>query len=105
MPAGPTIDTSRGRPSREVAWYRSLSIRSSSSRPTNGASSASLRFRPPTSATTRRATHAGTGATLPLSDLLACGLEGDRGGGGVHRRLAHEDGARARPPTGGVTRC
>ena len=40
MPAGPTTDTRRGRPSRDVLWNRSLSIWSSSSRPTKGASSA-----------------------------------------------------------------
>ena len=57
----------RRRFSRPVAWKRSLSRRSSSSRPTNGASSASARLRPPRSATTRRARHAGTGACLPLS--------------------------------------
>ena len=59
--------TRRARRSRAVAWKSSLSSRSSSSRPTNGASSVSLRLRPPTSATTRRARHAGTGAALPLS--------------------------------------
>ena len=37
------------------------------SRPTNGASRRSPRPRPPRSATTRRARHAGTGAALPLS--------------------------------------
>ena len=67
MPAGPVTETSRARPSRAVAWNRSLSSRSSSSRPTNGASSVSLRPRPPRSATTRRARQAGTGASLPLS--------------------------------------
>ena len=35
---GPMTDTSRGRRSRPVAWSSSLSRRSSSSRPTNGAS-------------------------------------------------------------------
>ena len=67
MPAGPMTDTSRARPSRAVAWKRSLSNRSSSSRPTNGASSVSARFRPPRSATTRTARQAATGASLPLS--------------------------------------
>ena len=66
MPAGPMTLTRRGRPSRPVAWKRSLSWRSSSSRPTNGASSASDRPTPPRCATTRRARHAGTGLTLPL---------------------------------------
>ena len=48
MPAGPMTETSRARCSRPVAWNRSLSSRSSSSRPTNGASSVSVRLRPPT---------------------------------------------------------
>ena len=67
MPAGPMTDTSRVRLSRAVAWNRSLSRRSSSSRPTNGASSAlaadCARRR---SATTRRARHAGDGRLLAL---------------------------------------
>ena len=67
MPAGPITLTRRARWSRPVAWNRSLSWRSSSSRPTNGASSVSARLRPPTSATTRIARQASTGAALPLS--------------------------------------
>ena len=67
MPAGPMTETSRARRSRPVAWNRSLSRRSSSSRPTNGASSVSARLRPPSSATTRSARQAGTGLALPLS--------------------------------------
>ena len=66
IPAGPTTDTSRARFSRVVEWKKSFSWRSSSSRPTNGASTDSRRLRPPTSATTRRARHARTGATLPF---------------------------------------
>ena len=67
IPAGPMTETSRARCSRSVAWNRSLSSRSSAARPTNGASSVSLRFRPRCPATTRAARHAGTGAALPLS--------------------------------------
>ncbi len=67
IPAGPITDTSRARRSRPVAWNRSLSRRSSSSRPTNGASTVSDRLRPPSSATTRTARQAGTGLVLPLS--------------------------------------
>ncbi len=67
MPAGPTTETSRTRDSRSVAWKRSLSCRSSSARPTNGASRASVRLRPPRSAMTRVARQAATGAPLPLS--------------------------------------
>ena len=65
IPAGPITETRRGRRSRPVAAYRSLSARSSSSRPVKGASRASLRLRPPRPATTRRARQAGTGASLP----------------------------------------
>ncbi len=75
MPPGPMTLTRRGRRSRPVAWNRSLSRRSSSSRPTNGASRASLRLRPPRSATTRRARQAGTGAAFPLS---ACSPAGSK---------------------------
>ena len=67
MPPMPVMLTRRVRPSRSVAWYSSLTSRSSSSRPTNGASSVSERPRPPRSATTRTALKAGTGAILPLS--------------------------------------
>ncbi len=73
MPPIPVTLTRRVRCSRSVAWNRSLSSRSSSSRPTNGASRVSLRPRPPRSATTRIARHAGTGATLPLSDCSPTG--------------------------------
>ena len=50
MPPVPTIETCRIRFSAAVAWKRSLSRRSSTSRPTNGASSASARPPPPRSA-------------------------------------------------------
>ncbi len=65
-PAGPITEIRRARPSRVVAWNMSLNRRSSSSRPTKGASSVSRLFRPPTSATTRAARQASTGACLPL---------------------------------------
>ena len=73
IPAGPMTLTRRGRPSRLVAWNRSRSWRSSSSRPTNGASRPSARPTPPRWATTRTARQAGTGATLPLSVCSATG--------------------------------
>ena len=73
MPAGPITDTSRARFSRSVAWKRSRRRRSSSSRPTNGASSVSPRLRPPTWATARTARHAGTGLALPLSSCSPAG--------------------------------
>ena len=72
------MDTSRGRPSRPLVAMMSLSSRSSSSRPTNGGSGMSLRPCPPPPATTRRARQVGTGAALPLSDLIARRLERDR---------------------------
>ena len=98
MPAGPDDRHEPRRGARApVAWNRSLSRRSSSSRPTNGASSASDAA---AAADARRrraaARHAGTGAALPLSDLLAGRLERDRALGGAHGRLAHQHGARAR---------
>ena len=98
-------DTTRSRFSRPVAWNRSLSRRISSSRPTNGASSASLRLRPPRSPTTRIARHAGTGACLPLSDLLAGRLEDDRRARGAVGRLADEHGARRRHALEAAARC
>ena len=67
MPPGPVMDTSRVRRSRPVVPIRSLSRRSSSSRPTNGGSGRSERPLPPRCATTRSARYAGTGAALPLS--------------------------------------
>ena len=60
---------------------------------------------PPRSATTRSARHAGTGRALPLSDLLAGRLEGDRLRGRALGRLADEDASRAARPTGGGWRC
>ena len=75
MPAGPTTETRRARRSRLVAWNRSLSSLSSSSRPTNGASRASERPLPPRSATTRRARQAGTVDAFPLS---ACSPAGSK---------------------------
>ena len=96
MPAGPMTLTSRVRASRPVAWNRSLRSRSSSSRPTNGASRPSDRPRPPTSATTRSARNALTGASLPFRTRLAGGLEDDRLRGRSLGRLAHEHGSRRR---------
>ena len=78
MPAWPVTETSRARRSRAVAWRQSLSRRSSSSRPTNGASSPRDRPGPPRSATTRSARHAGDRRGLALEELLAGRLEGDR---------------------------
>ena len=72
-PGTPVIDTRRGRLSRAVARTTSRSSRNSSSRPTNGASSWSVRPRPPRSATIRMARNAGTGATLPLSTWSPAG--------------------------------
>ena len=88
--------TTRSRFSRPVAWNRSLSRRSSSSRPTNGASSASLRLRPPRSPTTRSARHAGTGDCLPLSGCSPAGSKAIAARGGALRRFADEDASRRR---------
>ena len=74
MPAGPMTETSRARRSRPVAWKRSLSSRSSSSRPTNGASSASRAIAAATLGDDpqRRATPAPAPA-LPLSSCSPAG--------------------------------
>ena len=53
MPPMPVTDTTRALPSRPVACSSSLSIRSSSARPTNGGSTV-IRFAPRRSATTRK---------------------------------------------------
>ncbi len=73
IPATPTNDTSRARRSRAVACSSSLRMRISASRPTNGGSSASLRFAPPRMATTRSARHALTGSSLPLRTFSPAG--------------------------------
>ncbi len=65
IPAIPTTEARRARPSRVVAWSRSLRSCSSSSRPTKGGSTRLLRPAPRRPATTRTARHAGTGAVLP----------------------------------------
>ena len=69
--AGPPVAAGRGD-------GRSLSRRSSSSRPTNGGSGRSERPWPPRWATTRSARHAGDGAALPLRTCSPGLLEGDR---------------------------
>ncbi len=66
MPATPVTDTRWVRRSSALAWNRSFSIRISRSRPTNGASSPSLRKPPPTLATTRAARHRRMGSALPF---------------------------------------
>ena len=90
MPACPVIETRRTRRSRAVAWNRSLSSRSSASRPTNGASSRSSRPRPRRSATTRSARQTRHRRDLALEHLLAGLLVGDRAarspGGSTRRR-------------------
>ena len=105
MPAGPMTQTSRGRPSRPVAWKRSLSRRSSSSRPTNGASSASDRPTPPTLGDDPEGAPGRDGADLALEDLVAGGLEGDRAAGRALGRLADEDGRRRGRRTGAGWPC
>ena len=94
MPAWPVIETSRTRFSRAVAWNRSLSRRSSASRPTNGASRRSSRPRPRRSATTRSARHAATGATLPLRTCSPAGSKAIAPSRRLLGRLADEHAAR-----------
>src|SRR5580693_9192583 len=70
-PAGPDTSTSRGARRSAAAWNRSLTVRSSTSRPVSGASSPSTRCTPPTADTTRVARHSRAGSALPFS---ACSL-------------------------------
>ncbi len=95
MPAGPMTDTSRARPSRLVAWNRSLSRRSSSSRPTNGASSVSARFRPPTLGDDPERPPGRDRAVLPLRICSPACSKTIALLGGALGRLADEDRARA----------
>jgi hypothetical protein len=66
-PAGPEISTSRGIRRSAVAWNSSLIVRSSASRPVNGASRPSTRCTPPTADSTRVARHSRRGSALPFS--------------------------------------
>ena len=91
--------------SRAVAAYRSLSSRSSVSRPMNGASSVSLRLRPPRSATTRIARYAGTGLALPFRTCSPAGFEGDRLGSQCVRWPRRRGRFLAGPQTGADSRC
>ena len=96
MPAWPgDRDEPRRAARATVAWNRSLSRRSSSSRPTNGASRRLARPRPPRSATTRSARQAGTGASLPLSSCSPAGSKAIALARRPLGRLADEHGARA----------
>ena len=99
MPAWPDDRHQPGATLAAVAWKRSLSRRSSSSRPTNGASSASARFRPPRSATTRSARQAGTGAALPLSVCSPAGSKAMARLRGPLRSPRRPARCRAPPPT------
>ena len=67
MPGDADDRTRCARPSSAVAWNRSLTRRSSRSRPANGASSAAARPSPPRLATTRSARQSWTGSALPFS--------------------------------------
>ena len=94
IPPGPATETSRTRRSRPVAWNRSLSRRSSSSRPTNGASRVSRAVAAAAFRDHPQGTEGRDGARLALELLPTGGLEGDRACGCALRRLAHEDRAR-----------
>ena len=80
-------------------------MRISSSRPTNGGSSASLRFAPPRIGDDAIRAPGADRQLLALEDLLAGGLERDRDRRGAHRRLVHQDASRAARRTGGGRRC
>ena len=71
-------DTRRSRCSRVVAWKRSLSSRSSSSRPTNGASRPSLAIAAADLGHDPQGPPGGDRRRLALEHLLAGRLEGDR---------------------------
>ena len=96
MPPGPVIETRRARRSRPTVWSCSFSCRSSSSRPTNGASRVSVRPWPPRCATTRSACHAGTGLVLPLSEWSPIGSKTIADSAARLRGLADQHGARVR---------
>ena len=103
MPAGPMSDTRRTRRSRTVSWNRSLSIRSSRSRPTNGASSVSERPRPPA-----RPPHAPPATPPPGAlPLSCCSPTGSNTMAAVAARWVASPTSTvpaARPP-GAATRC
>ena len=93
MPPWPVTDTSRTRRSRDVAWNRSLSRRSSVSRPTNGASSRSSRPRPRALRDDPDGPPRRHGRDLALEQLLAGLLVRDGDARGPLDRLADEDRA------------
>ena len=77
-----------------VAWKRSLSWRSSSSRPTNGASSVSAPSDPATLGDDAHGPPGRDRAALALQDLVPGSLEGDGARGRSLRRLADQHGRR-----------
>ncbi len=105
IPPGPMSETRRGRCSRPVAWNRSLSRRSSSSRPTNGASSASAAVPAATLRHDAERPPGGHRRRLALERLLAGRLEDDRTRRGALGRLADEDRAGLGAPTAAAPRC
>ncbi len=105
IPAGPVIETSRTRCSRPTAWSCSFSCRSSSSRPTNGASSASARPWPPACRDHAQRLPGGDRRGLALQRVVADPLEHDGARRGAHGGLSHQHGAgfrHALEPRGGV---
>ena len=66
-PAGPDTSTIRGTRRSAAAWNSSLTVRSSASRPVSGASRPSIRWAPPTPASTRVARQRTCGSALPFS--------------------------------------
>ena len=105
-PPGPMTETSRTRRSRDVAWNRSLSRRSSVVAADERGLEARRRGRGRRrSATTRSARHAGTGATLPLSSCSPAGSNAMAALAAPLRRLADEHRRRAARPTAAALPC
>jgi hypothetical protein len=93
MPAWPVMETRRARPSRDVAWKRSLRSRSSVSRPTNGRLEAGGAIGAAALRDHADGAPGGNRRLLALEDLVAGFLEEDRRSGGLAGRLADEDRA------------
>src|SRR5262245_44900080 len=70
IPATPITEAMWALRPSALWWNSSLMVRSSASRPTNGASRPVDRWPPPTMATTRSARHSSTGSVLPLRSCV-----------------------------------
>ncbi len=67
IPPIPVTETRKALRSSALAWKSSFNMRSSRSRPTNGASKPSALSAPRPPETTRSARHTGTSPVLPLT--------------------------------------